>query len=1184
MKPKIEQSPVTNSNPVLNVAKDGVILYSNKSGELLLHEWGAKIGGKLPSSILDLVQQVISRNSPEKLEIKVGNKVYLVVFSPTEQECVNISGFDISDQTKLEEKLWENEVREMGELELADIIDTQTIQSLMNDFYKLTHIPIGLNDLKGNVLVGVGWQDICTKFHRIHPESRKHCVESNINLSTGVAPGKFKLYKCKNNMWDIVTPIMVGSLHIGDIFAGQFFFEDDSIDYDFFRSQARNYGFNEGEYIAALEKVPRLSRQAVDTGMSFFITFANMLSQLNYSNFKLAKSLSERDALLEELGKSESKYRQIIETSQEGVWVIDQNDRTVFVNQKVSEILGYSIDEILGHTPQKFLAPEFLTVADDRLREHRQRIRQTIDYRFIKKDGSDTWCIVSTHQLFDKEGKYAGSLGMLTDITERKKAEEALRLSNVYNRSLIEASLDPLVTIGPDGKITDVNDATEQVTGYSRKELIGTDFSDYFSEPEKARIGYQHVFTDGEVRDYPLRIQNRNGSATPVLYNASLYKDESGKVIGVFAAARDISDLKKAEKALKEAYSSLENKVKERTAQLEEAYNSLLENERRLNEAQKIAHIGNWDWDIVNEEVYWSDEIYRIGRTTPRESGLSYNEFLSNVHPDDRDYVDNAIKESFNGKAFSIDHRIIAADGEERTVHAQAEVIFDENNTPIKIRGIVQDITESKKTEEKIQTLANAVESSSDAIITVSFDGIITSWNKAAEHVYGYLAEEVLGKSVSILAPSHLREETKKLTEIVIQGEKVHQYETLRLRKDDTIINVSITLSPVFDITGKLVAISGIVRDVTERIKAEEELRESEARLRQFYESDMIGVYYFNLDGLITDANDKLLEIVGYTREDLQAGKVNWEKMTPPEYRPLDERAIAEMKTIGLKEPQEKEYIRKDGSFVPVTVGIAAFDRMRNEGITFVLDITEKKKAEEALENIETARKKEIHHRIKNNLQVISSLLDLQAEQFRNRDNIKDLEVLEAFRESKDRVISMALIHEELYKGEGFETLNFSLYIQELAENLFETYSLGDTKISLSMDLEENLFFDMDVAVPLGMIVNELVSNSLKHAFIGRDKGEIRIELYREESIEFKREECEGTNFTLKISDNGIGIPELKVENLDSLGMQLVTSLVDQLDGELEVKRHNGTEFTMKFTVTEKDNLAQAGLKSQENR
>ncbi len=243
------------------------------------------------------------------------------------------------------------------------------------------------------------------------------------------------------------------------------------------------------------------------------------------------------------------------------------------------------------------------------------------------------------------------------------------------------------------------------------------------------------------------------------------------------------------------------------------------------------------------------------------------------------------------------------------------------------------------------------------------------------------------------------------------------------------------------------------------------------------------------------------------------------------------------------------------------------------------IDITKRKKAEEVLANIETARKKEIHHRIKNNLQVISSLLDLQAEQFRNRENIKDSEVLEAFRESQDRVISMALIHEELYKGEKFETLNFSPYIQKLTENLLETYSLGDTEISLNMDLEENLFFDMDTAVPLGMIINELVSDSLKYAFIGKDKGEIRIKLHREEPTELESEDSESTSttFILTISDNGVGIPEdLEIEDLDSLGFQLVTSLVDQLDGEFELKRNNGTEFIIRFIVIETNNLLKA--------
>ena len=165
----------------------------------------------------------------------------------------------------------------------------------------------------------------------------------------------------------------------------------------------------------------------------------------------------------------------------------------------------------------------------------------------LKKDGTIINVSVTLSPVFDASGKLVAISTIARDITERKKAEEALRLSNIYNRSLIEASLDPLVTIGPDGKITDVNGATELVTGYSRNELIGTDFSDYFTEPEKARTGYQQVFIHGEVRDYPLEIRHKDGHITPVLYNASVYKDEAGKVIGIFAAARDITERKKAE-------------------------------------------------------------------------------------------------------------------------------------------------------------------------------------------------------------------------------------------------------------------------------------------------------------------------------------------------------------------------------------------------------------------------------------------------------------------------------------------------------------------------------------------------------------------------------------------------------------------------------------------------------------
>ena len=158
---------------------------------------------------------------------------------------------------------------------------------------------------------------------------------------------------------------------------------------------------------------------------------------------------------------------------------------------------------------------------------------------------------------------------MSTDTTERHLADEAARRAGDYNRSLIEASLDPLVTIAPDGKITDVNNATEKVTGLSRQQLIGTDFSDYFTDPGKARAGYEQVFREGLVQDYELEIRHRDGHVKVVLYNASVYRDEAGRVIGVFAAARDISERKRAEEEIRKLNEELDERVRRHTAELE---------------------------------------------------------------------------------------------------------------------------------------------------------------------------------------------------------------------------------------------------------------------------------------------------------------------------------------------------------------------------------------------------------------------------------------------------------------------------------------------------------------------------------------------------------------------------------------------------------------------------------------
>jgi signal transduction histidine kinase/CheY-like chemotaxis protein len=198
---------------------------------------------------------------------------------------------------------------DLGTLELADIIDAQALHAMMDEFNKLARIPLAIIDVKGNVLIGVGWQDICTRFHRVHPETCRHCVESDTQLAAA-SPGQVKLYKCKNNMWDIATPIAVGGQHLGNVFMGQFFFADEAVDEDLFRSQARRYGFDEEEYLGALAAVPRLSRDSVDAAMSFFLKFADMLSNLSFSNIKLARSSSEREALMKSLQDNKERLEE----------------------------------------------------------------------------------------------------------------------------------------------------------------------------------------------------------------------------------------------------------------------------------------------------------------------------------------------------------------------------------------------------------------------------------------------------------------------------------------------------------------------------------------------------------------------------------------------------------------------------------------------------------------------------------------------------------------------------------------------------------------------------------------------------------------------------------------------------------------------------------------------------------
>ncbi len=785
----------------------------------------------------------------------------------------------------------------------------------------------------------------------------------------------------------------------------------------------------------------------------------------------IVQDITERKQLEEQTHQRAEEIEMIMEVAPVAIWIgHDPQCHNITGNRMANEFYEAQLEENVSAnvTPVRRFFYKDRELTADELPMQKAAFKD-IDVRNAEFDvllPSGEWraLLGSASPLHDADGHVRGSVGAFVDITERKRMEEALRENEERFTAFMDNS--PAIAWMKDEQGRHIylnksyenhfNVRLEDWRGKTDFELWPSKFANQFWENDRA------VLKGGQTIEVIEETPSPEGDSTFWWSFKFPFQDASDKKY-VGGIGIDITERKRMEEALKKANETLEEKVKERTAELEKAYNSLKENEKSLAEAQKMAHIGNWDWNLVTNELHASNEICRIFGLNSQEFDATYETFLNYVHPADRDYINTAFKDVLNGKKLvSTDYRIVSAEGEERVVHGQGEVIFNEGNIPVRMRGTIQDITELKRTEKALEL---------------------------SEERYRIIAEQ----------------------------------------------------------TGQL-------------------------------------VYDYNIKGNTSDWAGNIEEITGYTPDKFRNMSLQfWISRIHPEDRKMFLESYERFLSNGGIYRTEYRFRKENGEYIYVEDnGVCLKDEKgkveRILGAT--KNITERKQAEKALANIETARKKEIHHRIKNNLQVISSLLDLQAEKFKDRKHTEDSDVLAAFKESQDRVLSIALIHEELHEGKGTDKLNFCPYLEKLVENLFETYRVGNVDLSLNMDLEENIFFDIDVAVPLGLIVNEIVSNSLKYAFSGRNKGIIQIKLCKEENVESvnntsgskKGNKNKVTNFILTVSDNGVGIPEnINLEDSDTLGLQLIVILVDQLEGKLELKRDSGTEFVIKFAITEKE-------------
>jgi PAS domain S-box-containing protein len=325
---------------------------------------------------------------------------------------------------------------DIGTLELSDIIDSEALQAMMDDFYKLTGMLGAVLDVSGKVLVAVGWQDICTKFHRCHPGTLRHCLESDINLTHGVPQGTFRLYHCENNMWDMVTPVVVGGKHVGNVFIGQFFFDDEMPDRELFRAQARQYGFDETEYLAALDRAPRFSRDQVDAGMRFYAKLAGVISSLSFSSIKLSRMLAERNQAKEELFKLMREQQVILDNAPIGISLV-KGRVPIWINRKVEELFQSTKEGMEGESIGTFYpAPEaYQQVGPASMAALAEGREFVFDQEMIRRDGTPLW-IKFTGRAIDPSDLDEGIIWLQEDISalvrnisDRKLLEEQLRQS-----------------------------------------------------------------------------------------------------------------------------------------------------------------------------------------------------------------------------------------------------------------------------------------------------------------------------------------------------------------------------------------------------------------------------------------------------------------------------------------------------------------------------------------------------------------------------------------------------------------------------------------------------------------------------------------------------------------------------------------------------------------------------------
>ncbi len=476
---------------------------------------------------------------------------------------------------------------------------------------------------------------------------------------------------------------------------------------------------------------------------------------------------------------------------------------------------------------------------------------------------------------------------------------------------------------------------------------------------------------------------------------------------------------------------------------------------------------------------------------------------------------------------------------------------------------VVRDITDRKLAEEEVQWERDMAQKYMDIagviIIALNKRGEVTLINKKGCQILGWKEKKIIGKNwFDNFLPPQIRDEVRQIFSQLMAGEtelmKYHNNPILTRSGRERIIAWHNTI--MTNESGEIIGIISSGEDMTEHKKAEEALRESEERYRILVQTSPDAVTVTDLEGKINYVSRQVLSLHGFSSERELLGKSSFDLIAP------EDRAKAMLnlkKTLkkGIVRNEEYNLLRKDGSRF---VGEISSSVIRNKDghpkmfIGTTRDITERKKAEEELKTSIKEKElllQEIHHRVKNNLQIISSILDMSSLR------IQDSQARGLITDARSIIQTMAFIHSQLYRSERFDRIEMGKHIRELINYLLALYARGK-KINAFVDIS-GVYLSITQAIPCALVLNELISNAFKHAFKNRKTG----------TIEVAMKIHAGNRVFIKVRDNGVGIcDQIDIYSTDSLGLKLVRNLVEkQLKGKIRVARRKGTEFTVNFSI-----------------